>query len=88
MLALSSVIGRSIQSLYPDCAQLKYDVVFNKCIHPRSYFFPNNVDSALYCEEKVNILFCFDGVRNSKIFSPNHFVPAVTSEKNLSNKYN
>ena len=66
ILALSSVIQTSIQSLYPDNGLQKYRNIFNIMLDPRRVVHDEM--------NTINILFCHEGMLTSKIFSPNHFV--------------
>lgn len=69
ILALSTVINRSIETFYPDFGAQKYKFLFNQVINPR--VLNNNFSS-----DCVSILFSrADNVM--KEFKPNHFVPLI-----------
>ena len=73
ILALSTVISRSITTFYPDIGAHKYKLLFNQVITPRM---PSNSSEGIY------ILFCHDGnLTVGDKFLPNHFVPLVYSSK-------
>ena len=73
VLALSSVVNRNIISLYPDCGELKYKLLFNQQISPRV---PLSAPA-----DDLHILFSFIGTMPvGSIFKSNHFVPIVKSK--------
>ena len=72
ILGLSSVIQRSIHSLYPDFGLHRNKVLFNQLISPR----------VAVSSTPLFILFCRDGpVVKSVPFQSNHFVPLIYSHK-------
>ena len=73
ILALSTVVGRSITTFYPDIGFHKYKLLFNQVIIPRM---PSNSSEGIY------ILFCHEGnLTVNDNFLPNHFVPLVFGGK-------
>ena len=74
ILALSSVVDRKVISLYPDCEESKFKLLFNQEINPRV--------SSLLLYDALYILFCNSGpVAVGKPFQPNHFVPIIIKKK-------
>ena len=68
ILALSSVVNKTIFTFYPDFGDVKYKLLFTQEVKPR-------LGSS---KGVVNILFCKDGPLESSVtFTPNHFVPLV-----------
>ena len=66
----SSVVGKDIQTYYPDSGEICHKLLFNSLIHPR---YPAKVFS-----DALHILFCHGGiVKPGESFHPNHFVPLV-----------
>ena len=73
ILALSTVVGRSITTFYPDIGFHKYKLLFNQVFIPRM---PSNSSEGIY------ILFCHEGnLTVNDNFLPNHFVPLVFGGK-------
>ena len=70
VLALSSVIGRNINSFYPDCGHAKYSLLFNQKIEPRL--------PIVQSVDDLYILLCYEGLLPSSTdFKYNHYVPLV-----------
>ena len=71
ILGLSSVIGKNIQTYYPDSGEIRHKLMFNALINPRN-------PVKLCSDVPVHILFCHEGiVKPGEKFHPNHFVPLV-----------
>lgn len=73
VLALSSVMNRTVSSLYPDNGDEKFSKLFNQTVFPRSGH-PTHA-------EKIRILFCYEGTSLSH--QPNHYVPILFCVINL-----
>ena len=66
----SSVIGKDIQTYYPDSGNICHKLMFNSFIHARN---PAKVFS-----DALHILFCHEGiVEPGESFHANHYVPLV-----------
>ena len=79
ILGLASVLGREINSYYPDCGEKRKYMLLNCHIFPRVHF-----SKAL---DALNILFCYEGViKPGLVFQPNHFVPIVFHCRNIKRK--
>ena len=75
ILALSSVIGRNIHSVYPDFGLLKEKLLFNQVVTPRS----------ISTSSDIFVLFCREGnLSTTGHFVPNHFVPLVLADNLMS----
>ena len=73
------IIGKVIQTYYPDCGELRPKLLFNSLIHPR--------DPAKIASDALHILFCHEGiVKPGQPFQPNHFVPLVLYSSSLKRK--
>lgn len=79
ILALSSVVGKSILCYYPDFGLPKYKILFNQRIDPRLSSGNNS-----FC---LHILFCYCGILPIGKFSHNHYVPLVFNNKQASLVY-
>ena len=78
MLALSSVVGLKIKSVYPNTSDL-YDNVFNGLISPRET--TEHSGDVIIMWSRVSSL---DGGLGKK-FKPNHFVPIITKSAATAN---
>ena len=63
ILALASVIGINIKSIYPDSKYVKYITIYNQLVQPRE----------CNTNETIHILWCSTTHRNDE--TSNHFVP-------------
>ena len=73
ILSLSSVIQRSIISVFPDFGPLKYRTLFNAQIFPRTGDFGNSPFRILFCN--------LTRVPLGKDFFANHYVPLTNRKK-------
>lgn len=92
MLALSSVIGRNIVSLYPEeiKKETRYSLCNNGLIKPKTYheMFKNKFNE----NHSIILLWTKDGSSSfipgtSREFKPNHFVPVIQQQQETNMPY-
>ena len=74
LLALSTVIRRNIDVIYPDCSDNPYKILFGSQIHPRI--------PIISCGD-IKILFIMHGkkVKAGDGYKSNHFIPCIFASK-------